>query len=286
MPANAMAMASKASTPDSEVSAPPQENCYRLVVVGSPKVGKTAIVSRFLNGKFEDQYTPTIEDFHRKIYKIKGHVYQLDILDTSGNNPFPAIKKLSILTGDVFILVFSIDNKDSFGEVQRLRKQILETKCGNGAKSVPMVIAGNKCDRESSRQVNAEDARRAFESSKKCTFVETSAKRCHNIDVLFKALFENAKMPSEMSPSLHRKISASSSPALKPSSNGKLALRRRLSEACGMVSPNARRPSVRSDLLQLRSKVHRNSQDEDDDDDDDDRSSIQKKLRKIACCIQ
>ena len=99
MPANAMAMASKASTPDSEVSAP-QENCYRLVVVGSPKVGKTAIVSRFLNGKFDDQYTPTIEDFHRKIYKIKGHVYQLDILDTSGNNPFPAIKKLSILTGE------------------------------------------------------------------------------------------------------------------------------------------------------------------------------------------
>lgn len=185
----------------------------------------------------------------------------------------------------MFILVYSVDNKDSFGEVQRLRKQIMDTKCSNGAKSVPMVIAGNKCDRESARQVNTDDAKRAFDSSKKCTFVETSAKKFYNIDVLFKALFENAKMPSEMSPSLHRKISASSSPALKPSSNGKLALRRRLSEACGMVSPNARRPSVRSDLLQLRSKVHRNSQDEDDEDDDD-TSSIHKKLRKIACCIQ
>lgn len=100
-------MTSKASTPDSEISAP-EDNCYRLVVLGSPKVGKTAIVSRFLTGKFDDGYTPTIEDFHRKIYKIKGQVYQLDILDTSGNNPFPAIHKLSILTGEL-VVCFSLD---------------------------------------------------------------------------------------------------------------------------------------------------------------------------------
>ena len=77
----------------------PAKNCYRMVILGSTKVGKTAIVSRFLNGRFEDQYTPTIEDFHRKLYSIKGDVYQLDILDTSGNHPFPAMRRLSILTG-------------------------------------------------------------------------------------------------------------------------------------------------------------------------------------------
>lgn len=77
----------------------PAKNCYRMVILGSTKVGKTAIVSRFLNGRFEEQYTPTIEDFHRKLYSIKGDVYQLDILDTSGNHPFPAMRRLSILTG-------------------------------------------------------------------------------------------------------------------------------------------------------------------------------------------
>lgn len=77
----------------------PAKNCYRMVILGSTKVGKTAIVSRFLNGRFDDQYTPTIEDFHRKLYSIKGDVYQLDILDTSGNHPFPAMRRLSILTG-------------------------------------------------------------------------------------------------------------------------------------------------------------------------------------------
>lgn len=78
----------------------PAKNSYRMVVLGASRVGKSSIVSRFLNGRFEDQYTPTIEDFHRKVYNIRGDMYQLDILDTSGNHPFPAMRRLSILTGE------------------------------------------------------------------------------------------------------------------------------------------------------------------------------------------
>lgn len=92
------AMIKKMSPSESDFAIP-SKNCYRMVILGSTKVGKTAIVSRFLNGRFEEQYTPTIEDFHRKLYSIKGDVYQLDILDTSGNHPFPAMRRLSILTG-------------------------------------------------------------------------------------------------------------------------------------------------------------------------------------------
>lgn len=83
-------------------SAPP-ENCHRLVILGSAKVGKTAIVSRFLANKFDENYTPTIEDFHRKIYRIRGAPYRLDILDTSGNHPFPAMRRLSFITGEYVI---------------------------------------------------------------------------------------------------------------------------------------------------------------------------------------
>ena len=79
----------------------PSKNCHRLVIIGSSKVGKTSIVSRFLNNKFDENYTPTIEDFHRKIYRIKGEAHRLDILDTSGNHPFPAMRRLSLLTGEI-----------------------------------------------------------------------------------------------------------------------------------------------------------------------------------------
>ena len=77
----------------------PEDNCRRLVLLGSSKVGKTSITMRFLYNKYDENYTPTIEDFHRKIYKIRGEAYRLDILDTSGNHPFPAMRRLSFITG-------------------------------------------------------------------------------------------------------------------------------------------------------------------------------------------
>lgn len=80
-------------------NSPAVKKTFRLVVVGSARTGKSAIVNRFLDKDFEDRYLPTIENFHRKLYKIRGEVYQLDILDRSGNDPFPATRKLSYLTG-------------------------------------------------------------------------------------------------------------------------------------------------------------------------------------------
>lgn len=67
--------------------------------MGSARCGKSSIINRFVEKDFEENYLPTIENFHRKVYKIRGEVYQLDILDRSGNDPFPAARKLSYITG-------------------------------------------------------------------------------------------------------------------------------------------------------------------------------------------
>ncbi|KAI3365452.1 hypothetical protein L3Q82_010530 [Scortum barcoo] len=237
----------------------PAKNCYRMVILGSTKVGKTAIVSRFLNGRFDEQYTPTIEDFHRKLYSIKGDVYQLDILDTSGNHPFPAMRRLSILTGDVFILVFSLDNRDSFQEVQRLKRQIFETKSclKNKIKEnidVPLVICGNKGDREFYREVQQEEIEQLVAGDEKCAYFEISAKRNENVDKMFQTLFTLAKLPHEMSPDLHRKVSVQYCDMLhrKSLKNKKM---KDIGEAYGVVTPCARRPSVHSDLMYIKEKA-------------------------------
>lgn len=237
----------------------PAKNCYRMVILGSTKVGKTAIVSRFLNGRFDEQYTPTIEDFHRKLYSIKGDVYQLDILDTSGNHPFPAMRRLSILTGDVFILVFSLDNRDSFQEVLRLKRQIYETKLclKNKIKEnidVPLVICGNKGDREFYREVQPEEIEQLVGGDEKCAYFEISAKRNENVDKMFQTLFTLAKLPHEMSPDLHRKVSVQYCDMLhrKSLKNKKM---KDIGEAYGMVTPCARRPSVHSDLMYIKEKA-------------------------------
>ncbi|NP_001155344.1 dexamethasone-induced Ras-related protein 1 [Ovis aries] len=257
------AMIKKMCPSDSELRIP-AKNCYRMVVLGSSKVGKTAIVSRFLTGRFEDAYTPTIEDFHRKFYCIRGEIYQLDILDTSGNHPFPAMRRLSILTGDVFILVFSLDNRDSFEEVRRLKRQILDTKSclKNKTKEdvdVPLVICGNKGDRDFHRQVEPREIHQLVGADpRRCAYFEISAKRNSSLDQMFHALFAMANLPCEMSPDLHRRVSAQHSEALHQKALQGKRLRRAggdRDDALGILAPWARRPSVHSDLMYIREKA-------------------------------
>ncbi|XP_076866177.1 GTP-binding protein Rhes isoform X2 [Brachyhypopomus gauderio] len=81
-----------------------KSNHYRRVVVlGAPRVGKTAILRRFLTGGFEQRYVPTTEDFYSKLYHIRGEAYQIDLLDASKERDYPAKRRLSILTGRLYL---------------------------------------------------------------------------------------------------------------------------------------------------------------------------------------
>ncbi|CAM9914152.1 GTP-binding protein Rhes-like [Lampetra fluviatilis] len=267
----------------------PAKNAYRMVVLGASKVGKTALVSRFLLGRFEDAYTPTIEDFHRKLYRIRGELYQLDILDTSGNHPFPAMRRLCLLTGDLFVVVFSLDSRASFEEAKQLRLQILETKACLKAKRRalahdacrPLVLCGNKGDRgDACREVPRREAEELVEGDVAgSAYFEISAKRNTGVDEMFQALFALAGLPGEMSPALHRKLSVSYCELLARKSLLQRRKGRRRpaaregggpeerpsrveeEEACGAITPFARRPSVNSDLMYIREKALGNPRD-------------------------
>lgn len=75
------------------------QNCKRIVVLGAPRVGKTSILRRYLREGFVEDYNPTSEDFLRKLFRIRGETYQIDVLDASRERDFPAKRRLSILTG-------------------------------------------------------------------------------------------------------------------------------------------------------------------------------------------
>jgi len=118
------------------------EQRYRLVVLGSGRVGKSSIIRRLLKDEFVEGYKATVEDLHCRDYEIDGNTIKVDILDTAGHLEFPAMRRLSISTANAFLLVYSIDDRGSFEEVRRLWEQIKEERTGYN--ELPCVVAGNK----------------------------------------------------------------------------------------------------------------------------------------------
>ncbi|WAQ97285.1 RHES-like protein [Mya arenaria] len=229
----------------------PPENCKRLVILGSSNVGKTSIVSRFLHNKFEEAHTPTIENFHRKVYKIRRQAYRLDILDTAGILPCPATRRLSYATGDLFILVYDITSRESFLECHQILEQLYESKrqqLGSNQTHlpIPVMLVGNKLDADHARTVHSSEGRSLASSDNRYFDVlEVSAKLNINIVDIFVRLFQIAELPTEMCPQAHRKVTPSYP---EKSSRKGWNIRRKVSEACGVVQPNPRRPSVGTDL--------------------------------------
>lgn len=183
------------------VTSKPKDH-YRIVTMGSPRVGKTAIIDQFLYDRFVHDYKQTVEELHRGEYDISGCSLTLDILDTSGAYyEFPAMRALAISNADAFLLVYSIDDPNSFEEVRALRELILETK----EPTVPLVVVGNKCDLSECRKVSRETAETIVTIDWENGFVEASAKSNTNIVAIFKELLAQARVPYALSPAVKRR---------------------------------------------------------------------------------
>ncbi|XP_070581211.1 ras-related protein Rap-2a-like [Ptychodera flava] len=170
----------------------------RLVVMGAAGVGKSSVISQFLYGKFDEKYRETVEDLHTREFDINGHTLHLEVLDTSGSFSFPAMRKLSIASGDVFVLVYAISDKESLEEVTRLRNQILEQK---GGKATSIIVVGNKSDLEEERKVEKDDVE-SLTYQWDLEHIETSAKDNSNIERVFKEVLKSAKLPTHLMSSI------------------------------------------------------------------------------------
>eukprot|EP01115_Flamella_aegyptia_P010387 TRINITY_DN45_c0_g2_i2.p1 TRINITY_DN45_c0_g2~~TRINITY_DN45_c0_g2_i2.p1 ORF type:complete len:185 (+),score=75.14 TRINITY_DN45_c0_g2_i2:65-619(+) len=154
---------------------------YKLVVLGSGGVGKSALTVQFVQGIFVEKYDPTIEDSYRKQVEIDGTQCMLEILDTAGTEQFTAMRDLYMKNGQGFVLVYSIIAQSTFNDLPDLREQILRVKDKD---DVPMVLVGNKCDLTDQRVITTEQGE---ELARKfgCAFLEASAKTRVNVDQIF-----------------------------------------------------------------------------------------------------
>merc|ERR1712020_514258 len=155
---------------------------YKIVVLGSGGVGKSALTVQFVQGIFVEKYDPTIEDSYRKQVEVDNCLCMLEILDTAGTEQFTAMRDLYMKNGNGFVLVYSITTQSSFMDLMELREQILRVK---DTDDVPMVLVGNKCDLEDERVVGKDQGLNLARQFSNCAFMETSAKAKIGVNDIF-----------------------------------------------------------------------------------------------------
>lgn len=164
-----------------------EDKQYKIVMLGSGAVGKSAITVQMVSGHFLSSYDPTIEDSYRTTININNQDIILNILDTAGQEEFYALRDQYMRSGDGYIIVFSITSVTSFLEVNAIKEQLNIVLDADNNTLIPIILVGNKCDLEEYRQVQSSDAQRLAEEWK-VKYFETSAKNKTNINRIFEEL--------------------------------------------------------------------------------------------------
>ena len=164
-----------------------EDKQYKIVMLGSGAVGKSAITVQMVSGHFLSSYDPTIEDSYRTTINVNNQDIILNILDTAGQEEFYALRDQYMRSGDGYIIVFSITSITSFLEVNAIKEQLNIVLDADNNTLIPIILVGNKCDLEEYRQVQSSDAQRLAEEWK-VKYFETSAKNKININRIFEEL--------------------------------------------------------------------------------------------------
>ena len=152
---------------------------YKVVVVGSGGVGRSALAVQLIHNQFIDEWDPTIEDVFRKQLRVDGEDCVMEILDSSlmGGEEYSLVEQY-LKPGQGFMIVYSIIRRESFEEITYFKDRILKAQ---DSKKVALVVVGNKWDLEDDREVatsEGEELARSFG----CPFMETSAKTKVNVE--------------------------------------------------------------------------------------------------------
>jgi small GTP-binding protein len=155
---------------------------FKVVLVGESGVGKTSIITQFIDQTFqEDQQSTTGGTFSTKSVKCGNNkTLKFEIWDTAGQERYRSLTKMFYKDANAAVLVYDITRKDSFEQLKSYwAEQIKECP-----ENIIVVIAANKNDLIQKEEVDEEEARK-FASDLGAIFVGTSAKQVESINSLF-----------------------------------------------------------------------------------------------------
>lgn len=162
---------------------------FKIVMIGDSGVGKSCILLRFADDKFNENFYATIGvDFRFKNITIDNKSVKLQIViiiyyyiifiqwDTAGQERFKTITSAYYRGAHGVIIVYDVSDKKTFGHIKDWIEDINKYTDSNPIK----LIVGNKCDLVNEKQVTEED-KNLLKKQTGIDIIETSAKNSFKI---------------------------------------------------------------------------------------------------------
>lgn len=151
----------------------------RVIFVGDSGVGKTSLIHRAKNHKFNESTTPTIGAGITQMESLSdGKVVEYQLWDTAGQEIYRNIVPIYFKGAICAIIVFSMEERTSFLSLQSWVDQLMS----HADESVGVVICGNKVDTEHAQVTQAEAEKWA--QDRKFSIFFTSAFTGENVQLL------------------------------------------------------------------------------------------------------
>ena len=156
---------------------------FKIVLIGETSVGKTSIISQFVEKTFQyEQQSTTGGTFSSKTVKCSNNkILNLEIWDTAGQERYRSITKMFYKDANAVILVYDITKKESFEQLNIYWAKQVQELCPS---NVIFAVAANKADLLEDEQVTEEEGRE-FAKSLNAIFAVTSAKNKAGIEKIF-----------------------------------------------------------------------------------------------------
>eukprot|EP01027_Heterolobosea_sp_BB2_P009094 GEZU01013449.1.p1 GENE.GEZU01013449.1~~GEZU01013449.1.p1 ORF type:complete len:188 (-),score=21.64 GEZU01013449.1:14-577(-) len=127
----------------------------RIAVIGGRAVGKSSLAVQYVSNTFVKDLESTVEESYQKMVNINGGSVLIKILDCAGQEEFSEVRDLHTRMADAFLLVYAINDRESFYQIQSYVEGIMRQRGSDWDLSeVPIVLVGNKTDLQSERRVS------------------------------------------------------------------------------------------------------------------------------------
>lgn len=161
----------------------------KILVLGSPGVGKSAMIMRFKDDIFLDYYDPTIQTTYKKTLQFNNESIELELIDIDGQTEYTIFSYSKFSFGiHGYILSYSIENRQSFELLKIIQSKLMNLV----GRDVPKILVANKCDLNSRREISLEEGK-SLAKTINCPYIEVSAKSSDNINRMFHLMLVEIK---------------------------------------------------------------------------------------------